>query len=305
MRFLRYGEIIESFEMDIVAPNRLELHFDIERPVELTDLTLAFNGLARDYRKFLVEHVRTNGGKIKGGEVKLYVTKIESNCILAELAGATPILGAIISMMDYKLIFMDYIAHVRRSVEYFGNIGKLGKVDPQKLDVTKAQCTNFSDFAKIVAENEDGKLGLKSLEYLDDTQERRIHVKAEFSASEILEARRGALIASKALEYRGDADHKEVLMYFHQTNLDDAKAKGVTGDKAVVASISDKPLPVHFISDLDRDRVRDLKDDEGTNPLKLELRVDVNVEKNRNDVPRFYRVLHVHEIIQDEEDDDT
>jgi len=291
--------------MDVVAPNRLELHFDIERPVELTDLTLAFNGLARDYRKFLVEHVRTNGGKIKGGEVKLFVTKIETNCILAELAGATNILGSIISVMDYKLIFMDYIGHVRRSIEYFQNIGKVGKVDPQKLDVTKAQCNNFSDFAKIVAENEDGKLALSSLEYMDESEQRKIHVRAEFSAPDIREARRGALIASKALEYRGDADHKEVLMYFHQTNLDDAKAQGTTGDRAVVASISDKPLPVHFISDLDRDRVRDLKDDEDTNPLRLELRVDVNVEKNRNDVPRFYRVLHVHEVIRDEDGDNT
>lgn len=288
--------------MQAIAPHRLELHFDIDSPVEITDLTLSFNGLARDYRKFLIDKIRSNGGKIKNAEVKLYVTKIESNCILAELAGGNSVMGAIVSVMDYQLIFTDYVAHVRNTINYLKGVGKKGTVDPKSVKMSKAQSKSYGDFLNVVAENGDGKFALRSLEYSDESQHRKVHARAEFSSDEALDARRGALIVSKALDYRGDADHREVLMYFHQTNLDDPKSTGATGDKAVVRSISDKPLPVHFISELDTEKIRDLKDDEDYNPLKLELRVDVNVEKGRNEEPRFYRVLNIHEIIREDDD---
>ena len=41
-------------------------------------------------------------------------------------------------------------------------------------------------------------------------------------------------------------------------NIEDPKAEGRTGYRAVIKSISDDDLPVHFVSDIDQDRIKDL-----------------------------------------------
>ena len=58
---------------------------DVRQPVELITLTLALQSLARDYRRFMNDDARTRGVKIADEDVKLYVTKVESGSILAEL----------------------------------------------------------------------------------------------------------------------------------------------------------------------------------------------------------------------------
>ena len=115
---------------------------------------------------------------------------------------------------------------------------------------------------------------------------------------------RGALIAQKVLDYRDDADYKNVLMYFQRTSTEDAKGVGKTDDKAIIKSIAEKALPVHFASALDQAKINDLKNDPTSNPFKAAYRVDVNVEVDRKGVPRFYRVVHLHEIMPEDEDDD-
>ena len=42
-----------------------------------------------------------------------------------------------------------------------------------------------------------------------------------------------------------------------------------------------------------------MKADPNQNPFKAAFRVDVNVETDRNHVPRLYRVVHIHEVIPD------
>lgn len=45
------------------------------------------------------------------------------------------------------------------------------------------------------------------------------------------------------------------------------------------------------------------KADPHQNPFKAAFRVDVNVETDRNRIPRFYRVVHIHEVIPEDQDD--
>jgi len=123
------------------------------------------------------------------------------------------------------------------------------------------------------------------------------------TSEEAAEAQRGALIAQKVLDYRGDADYSNVLLYFQRTSTSTAKTDGRTDDKAIINSISPKALPLHFASGLDAARVNDMKNDPKQNPFKAAFRVDVNVETDRNQVPRFYRVVNIHEVIFDEEEE--
>lgn len=68
----------------------------------MTTLTLVLQSLARDYRRFMNDDARSRGAKIADEDVKLYVTKVESGSTLAELASATPVVGAFFSIMDYQ-----------------------------------------------------------------------------------------------------------------------------------------------------------------------------------------------------------
>lgn len=287
-----------------LSEDRIEIHFNVHKPVELVELTLAFQALGRDYRRFLNDRIRAEGGRPAEDDVKLYITKIESNCILAELAGATQIMGAYFSLMDYQNIFIDYIRNFGATIDYFRGLAKVKSPKADEIECTKAGAQAIADVMSVVAKQPpDGRFAIRAKAGSETASGHRVYAEVEITSDEAAEAQRGALVAQKVLDYRGAADHENVLMYFQRTSTDDAKADGRTDDKAIIATISGKPLPVHFASKLDQARINDMKSDPNQNPFKAAYRVDVNVEVDRKGVPRFYRVLHLHEILPEEDDE--
>lgn len=283
------------------SDDRIEIHFDVHEPVELVELTLAFQGLGRDYKRFLQDRARSDGKKINVEDVKLYITKIESNCILAELAGGSSILGAVYSVMDYQNIFTDYVRNFRDTINYFRGLAREKEVRAAEIQTTKAGAQAISDLMGVVAgKSRTGKFALRARAGSETPDGHKVYLEIELTSDEAAEAQRGALIAKKVLDYRGDADHPNVLLYFQQTSTDEPKASGRTADKAIIRSISSEALPVHFASGLDQALINDMKDDPNQNPFKAAFRVDVNVEVDRHDQPRYYRVLHIHEVLPDE-----
>lgn len=282
------------------SEDRIEIHFDVHQPIELVELTLAFQGLGRDYKRFLQDRARGDGRKINVEDVKLYITKIESNCILAELAGGSSVLGAVYSVMDYQNIFTEYVRNFRDTINYFRALSKEKNPQAAEIETTKAGAQAVADLMGVVGKNHGGKFALRARAGSETPNGHKVYAEVELTSDEAAEAQRGALVAKKVLDYRGDADHPNVLMYFQQTSTDDAKATGRTADKAIIRSISKDALPVHFASELDQARINDMKSDPHQNPFKAAFRVDVNVELDRHDLPRFYRVLHLHEVMPDE-----
>lgn len=288
-----------------LSQDRIEIHFDVHQPIELTELTLAFQALGRDYRRFLNNRVRTGGGRVKDEDVRLYITKIESNCILAELAGATPILGSLFTLMDYQNIFMEYVRNFETTVNFFRALARKKDAGPSDVEnVAKATAQAIADTMAVAAQNDGGRLRLAAIRAGGELPGgSKIYAEVVFTSDEAAEAQRGAILATKLLDYRGDADHKNVLMYFQRTSTDPGKADGKTDDKAIISSIDAKSLPVYFASQLDQARINDMKTDPTTNPFRAAYRVDVNVEKDRHNVARFYRVIHIHEVMPDEGED--
>jgi hypothetical protein len=108
-----------------VSDARILLHFDIHDPIELTELTLSFGSLAKQYRKHLTDELRSQGKKVKDiNDIKLYITKIENNCILAELAGAVDVLGTLVSVANYTEIFVKFIENVDKAIGFFRTLSK-------------------------------------------------------------------------------------------------------------------------------------------------------------------------------------
>ena len=285
-----------------VSPARIILHFDVHEPIELTDLTMSFAALASQYRKHLIDKIRSTGGKTKDAEIKLYITKIENNCILAELAGATDILGTLFSVMDYSNIFVEFARNVDKAFRYFLELSRkdLKDVTASEIPYSKKECGDLANFLKVVSQK--GELGLSVAEFSKETEQEKVYVSFKYTSEEAFEAWKGSLIAQDILEQKGEADHTNVLMYFQQTNTDESKADGRTGERAVIMSVYPKPLPVFIVSSLDRERVMSHKDDPNLNPLKVSYLVDVNVETDRNDVPKHYRVIRLVDIIPDADD---
>jgi hypothetical protein len=282
---------------------RIEIHFDVHQPVELVTLTLALQSLARDYRRFMNDDARSRGAKIADDDVKLYVTKVESGSILAELASATPVVGAFFSIMDYQSVFAQYVQNFGTIADYCRGLLQRRDLKPADIEVTRAGAQAIADVMAVAAENRGGRLGLRAIRAgskLSDGAE--VYAEITFTSEEAAEAQRGALLAQKVLEYRGAADYENVLLYFQRTSTELAKSDGRTDDKAIINTISAKALPVHFASPLDAARVNDMKADPYQNPFKSAFRVDVNVETDRNMVPRFYRVVHIHEVLPDDDD---
>lgn len=281
-----------------IGSARLQLHLDVHSPIELVEMTLSFQAIAYEYRDFLKKRFIEEGRSTSEIDtIKLFITKIENNCILAELTSASVIMGQLFSGMDYINTFVDFVKNINDSVDYFKGYLKKKVVSAKDVVHSKQQCKRFADLLKTVAENKGAQLGIAAIDYEDGVSEAKIKLSVKFNSEEAAEARKGALLAREALDHNEDATYKDVLMFFQQTNTNEAKESGRTGDKAIIRSIYPKELPVFFVSEIDQQKINYEKHDPDKNPLKCSYRVDVNVETDRDNTPKFYRVIRIKEVI--------
>lgn len=281
---------------------RLEVEFGVKQPIELVQLTLALQGIARDYRRFTNDSFRNQGAKVSDEDIQLYVTSVRSGSVIAQLASAATVMGAFLPLVDVQSAFTNYVSFFGETVQYFRELSKNPAVKAEDVRATKSAAQAMADIMAVAANNPGGNFKLAAKVAAKDADGAEIALQVTITSEEAAEAQRGALIAQKLLDYRGDADHQSVLLYFQRTSTDAPKAGGRTDDKAIINSISPKALPVHFASQLDQARINDMKADPNQNPFKSAFRVDVNVETDRNHAPRFYRVVHIHEVIPDDDD---
>lgn len=280
---------------------RLQVHFNVHQPIELVEFTLAMQSLAYEYQAFLIDHTNAKPSKENQNEARLFITKIEQNCILAELAEAASFMGAFVSVMDQVNIFINFTRNLHKAIHFFVSVSESGEIKADDIPYSKRQMNRIKDLTSLIAKNKDGELGIKTLEYESEDDAGIEKLKVSFDAPTASAAHKGLVIAERALEVKEQADYEQVLMYFHQTNRDDPKTSGRTGDKAVITHVSPRPLSCYILSDLDRQQIRHVLDDASHNPLRTGFIVDVNVETNPGGKPMAYRVLRVHDTIYDDD----
>jgi len=291
---------MEPTTQDLKRAPRMRLHFNVHDPVELVEMTLAFQGLGHEYQSFLKSRFAEIDPKSNAAEVKLYITRIESNCILAELAPALPMLGAIAPVLADVNTVHDFVQNTAKAITWLMNIAKKKGVTSDEIPYSRRKIANLRDVVRLVAKNHNSNLGLAAIRYEESSGQDCAVLEMSFNDSECRRAEQGATLALAALDVREKADREKVLMYFYQTNIEDPKAGGRTGDKAVITSISPDPLSVYIIPETDQQKVRYVLDDKSHNPLHTGFVVDVNIEHDRQGRPRIYRVVRVHDVIYDE-----
>lgn len=84
---------------------------------------------------------------------------------------------------------------------------------------------------------------------------------------------------------------RNVDIILHQANRGPAKARGQTGDRGIIPSVNDKPVPVYFADGVNRLKDRMIRS--AKNPLKYTYRVDAWVQREGGEV-RSYTVTEVH-----------
>lgn len=291
---------MEPTRQELKHAPRMRLHFNVHDPVELVEMTLAFQGLGFEYQSFLKSRFVESETKTNSAEVKLYITRIESNCILAELAPALPLLGVLAPVLADVNTVHDFVVNTSNTIKWLIGLAKKKNVSSEDIPYSKRRIGHLRDVVRLVAKNHDSSLGLAAIKYEESSGQDRAVLEMHFSDKECRQAELGATKALIALDVREKADREKVLMYFHQTNIEDPKSGGRTGDKAVISSISPEPLSVYIIPETDQQKVRYVLDDKEHNPLYTGFVVDVNIENDRNGRPKIYRVIRIHDIVYDE-----
>jgi hypothetical protein len=135
-----------------ISNARIRLHLDVHTPIELIEMTLSFQAIAYEYRDYLKKAFAQQGKSTSEiDSIKLYITKIENNCILAELASASMIMGQLFSGMGNINTFVDFVQNIKNSIDYFRTLAKQKNVAPKDLEHTKQQCARYADLLKIAA----------------------------------------------------------------------------------------------------------------------------------------------------------
>lgn len=266
--------------------DRLVITLDPGEPVGLEDLADSFASLARMYER----HYRRDNEAAP----KLFVTRLETGSVIAEIAPYGIMMGGI-ALMDGGLIVTEFANRVWRGISYFS--GKRDEV--QKLEPpSKEDATDLKEFMKPLTGKTGSRLGIKHARYEKSNGDKRTVVEYNFDEAEINKAsiNMGQAISAPAPEQDPEPTEsgvrKEVMLFLEQANRGPGKERGRTGDRGRIPEVSDKILPVYF-----RQSIQDLKEKmmQGEdNPLNLMFVVDAHVQRIEGE-PKGYTVVEIHE----------
>lgn len=289
------GEMVAIVEGDGPS-DRVVLRLDPVGPVEVSDLTTSFSALARLYDR----HYRHGGEPAP----KLYITKLETGSIIAEVAPYVMLLGTAVSSMDTAMIVSDFTKRLTKGIVAFSD-----PTNPDRGDEpspSREDAADIREFVKPLAGRKGASLGIKHARYHSRDGEKEIVLEYVFDEAEI---NRATINISEILESDDlliEADEKqlpsdtsnilsEVTLIFEQASRKPGRERGRTADKAVIADVSPKALPVYF-----RKSFRDLKDRmvrSDVNPLTNSVFVvDAHVTRIEGE-PKAYVVTEVHAVL--------
>lgn len=275
-----------------VSDDRVIIRFDIDENIDLDELSEGFSALSRQYKKMLGE----KGLSDEEAPSRLLVTRLESGSLETEIAFWGAAAAAVIQAADTTLIMTDFTNRVRNAIGYFAGRNER----PGQLD--KDDVSDFETFIKPLAGRKDAKLTVRRARYHEKTEEREVFATYEFDENELAHA-----FVNMGTEGQGDdetvksefARHNKVAMYWAQTNWMESKTGGRTGDRGIIESITDKPLPVYFVSE--NSVVKNRMTSGEFNPSKHAFIVDVSVESARGQ-PVAYTIIDLHDTVPFDDD---
>lgn len=294
------------------SSDRMVVKLDPGAPIELTDLTGSFAALARIYER----HYRPT--RTHDDAPKLYVTRLESGSVIAEIVPYVQILGAMVATMDGGITISDFTRRLWAGIKTFSNPDSLPEgAKPPIHTPSSEDASDIREFMKPLAGKKGAVLSIKHarIEHVDGDR----HTVAEYTFDEVEINRAsinidqalsaGVIVPQIAIQEATDEDTdkeigghitKEVMLFIEQASRKPGKERGRTGDRGIIPDISAKSLPVYF-----RKSFQNLKDQMikgAINPLtNYAFVVDVHVQRLKGK-PKAYMITNIHDTIELDDD---
>lgn len=264
------------------AAARITVRIDVEQPIELADFVGVFVALGNQFEKFIHLHRPELDGK-----ARVYIKDVRDGSIIAYIV---PIIQCALGCMDAAIIVEDFVTR------YGGRISKYFMRGGRDESATKSDLKDFMSAVTAIANDPNGSCQLSAVSIEIEGPKTKAEItfnteQARIAQGEIEEQRR-------SLDKVSAADYQNVLMVFCQSNLKDTER---SGEKVVIESLSKKPLPLIYCSDLAMQRVKSEIKHGDRNIFKLGFLVDVNLEMlhGKGVAYRLMRVLDVIELPDD------
>lgn len=267
--------------------DRLVLYLDPGGPIELTELTDSFAALARMYAR----HHRV--GEATETAPKLYVTKLKTGSVLAEIAPYALLMGQAYLQVSYAVTIADFAGRLNRGLRAFA-----GMDDGPAAPVSRDDAADLREFVKPLTGRKAAELGITHARYRTTDGDRETIAEYTFDEAAI---NRAALALDRALEappkpVAGTMPLSEVLLYFDVASRSAGKEKGKTQDRAIISEVTDKALPTYFRKGVSGDP-KDAILREGTNPIANTGYIVDALVQIIDEQPKMYIVTHVHDVV--------
>lgn len=269
--------------------DRLVLYLDPGGPIELTELTDSFAALARMYSR----HYRAD--EATETAPKLYVTKLTSGSVIAEVAPYAVIVGQAYMAMDHSVTIADFANRLNRALRAFSGM----ETSAAATATPREDAADLREFVKPLTGRARSQLAISHARYHERDGDREVLVEYAFDEAAI---NRAALAIDRSLEAQPDKPAtatrplSEVLLYFDVASRAAGREKGKTHDRAIVPEVSDKAMPTYFRKGVSGDPKDAIRRD-GANPIaNTGYIVDVLVQVI-DDEPKMYIVTQVYDAV--------
>ena len=261
----------------------IEFHYDAEEPLSLSELADSFRAIDNLYSV-----------SAKGSE-RLAVVELRSGSIFAVFAPFISMLGHGFEAISTANELIGFAKDLKQGLDLLSK----SETANEKTTGDPQIAAELAEIVRPLQGRGAASFGVTGFRYRSHTAERTVEVEATYNQSEINRVLTGASLTSQsdsAFEAQQSIQQsllKKVKLSLRQANAGPAKAKGRTGDRGILESVSSEELPVYFA-----DSTHDLKGKMvggQRNPLKGAYLVDVMVTREAG-VPKFYTMIEVHAV---------
>lgn len=262
------------------TPAYLEFEIQVQEPIELSDFVRTFSSLAAQYQRFLHQT-----GNADEPTAKIYVRRIREGSIIAELI---PVITPIIGTMESILIVGHFGRMVRDKLVPYMTKGGRAPVE------SKTEITEMLGGVRAIARDTKGKAILRKAIMSDDGVRKETIL--EFDTSQARVAEIELVKHYDELNKPTIETYANVLMVFFQSNTKIPDFAVKSGEHVIIDEISKLPRPVVYISELARQKIKDVILHSDENIFKKGFYVDVIVDRYNGKVAA-YKVTNLVQII--------
>ncbi len=281
---------------------RLVIHFKTEEPINFVELSRSFLSVADLCESSVSKSMKKKG---KDNNIGLYVSNIENNCFVVEIAQIVNEIYQALSALDPDASKFEQLKVISQCARDFSTIMrefmkvvdnkhsfKLSTKFPKKL------ATAVFNILSFLAKSDDGELDIKTMDY-EKSEDDRVDIIAEFSNKDLKKAKQGVDIVLDLYNKTSKKNHEKVLLKFVPASTKNPKGVAQAIFWGIVEKIhKEDSFPVYMSKDIG-DEITNSMINEQTNPFEVSYLVDVDAKKDREDKLKSYEIVKLHEIILD------